>query len=108
MSNHKTPVTELERAGLVAHGLGRQIGKPSQLADVFRQGVAWALSQQPAQLVPLTDELAAERERFCAAIKAADDEASDNDYMLDSNNCISVIRGTWNPQWIANNIKEKP
>jgi hypothetical protein len=54
MSNHKTPVTELERAGLVAHGLGRQIGKPSQLADVFRQGVAWALSQQPAQQ-PLSD-----------------------------------------------------
>jgi cell division septum initiation protein DivIVA len=34
---------------------------------------------KPAQPVPLTDELAAERERFCAAIKAADDEASDND-----------------------------
>ena len=46
MSNHKTPVTELERKGLVAHGLGRCIGKPSQLADVFRQGVAWALLKQ--------------------------------------------------------------
>lgn len=41
--------------------------------------------------------VAAERERLCAAIKAADDKASESDYMLDSNDCISVIRGTWNP-----------
>ena len=41
--------------------------------------------------------LAAERERLCAAIKAADDKASEGDYMLDSDDCISVIRGTWNP-----------
>lgn len=31
MSNHKTPLTEIEREGLIAHGLGRYIGKPSQL-----------------------------------------------------------------------------
>jgi hypothetical protein len=37
----------------------------------------------------------AEREDQCALIKAADDAAADNDYMLDSNDCISVIRGTW-------------
>jgi hypothetical protein len=43
MSNHKTPLTELERTGLIVHGLKDSIGKPSQLADVFRQGVAWAL-----------------------------------------------------------------
>jgi hypothetical protein len=41
---------------------------------------------------------AAERERLCAAIKAADDKASEGDYMLDSDDCISVIRGTWNPE----------
>lgn len=40
MSMHKTPLTEIERAGLQAHGL--DIGTPSQLSDVFRQGVAWA------------------------------------------------------------------
>ena len=34
-------------------------------------------------------------EALCARIKAADDAAADNDYMLDSNDCISVIRGTW-------------
>jgi hypothetical protein len=44
VSNHKTPLTDLERKGLEAHGLGRHIGQPSQLADVFRQGVAWALA----------------------------------------------------------------
>ena len=32
---------------------------------------------------------------MCAAIKAADDEANDGDYMLSSDDCISVIRGTW-------------
>jgi hypothetical protein len=37
--------------------------------------------------------------RLGAAIKAADDKASEHDYMLDSDDCIKVIRGTWNPQW---------
>jgi hypothetical protein len=38
----------------------------------------------------------AERERLCAAIKAADDKAVDeHEYMLTSNDCISVIQGTW-------------
>jgi hypothetical protein len=40
---------------------------------------------------------AAERDRLCEAIKAADDKASESDYMLDSDDCIRVIRGTWNP-----------
>jgi hypothetical protein len=43
MSNHKTPLTDLERDGLIAHGLGRDIGRPSQAADIFRQGINWAL-----------------------------------------------------------------
>ncbi len=34
-------------------------------------------------------------EDLCARIKAADDAAADGDYMLDSNDCISVLRGTW-------------
>jgi hypothetical protein len=37
---HKIPLTELERSGLKAHGL--DIGTPSQLSDVFRQGMKWA------------------------------------------------------------------
>ena len=44
MSNHKTPLTVLEHDGLVAHGLGHYIGKPSQAADIFRQGVNWAMA----------------------------------------------------------------
>ena len=45
MSMHKIPLTELEEAGLLAHGLmknGESL-KPSQLADAFRHGIAWAL-----------------------------------------------------------------
>ena len=38
---------------------------------------------------------AAERERICAAIKAEDDYMVDRDYMLDSDDCISVARGQW-------------
>lgn len=43
MSMHKIELTEIERTGLEAHGL--KTDKPSQLSDVFRQGVAWALEQ---------------------------------------------------------------
>lgn len=42
MSMHRKPLTELEEEGLYAHGL--IVGTPSQLSDAFRQGVAWALS----------------------------------------------------------------
>lgn len=41
MSMHRIPLTDLERRGLEAHGL--EIGTPSQLSDVFRQGMAYAL-----------------------------------------------------------------
>jgi hypothetical protein len=34
-------------------------------------------------------------DEICERIKAADDKASEGDYMLDSDDCISVIRGTW-------------
>ncbi len=43
------------------------------------------------------EEVLRDREQLCAAIKAADDKASEGDYMLDSDDCISVIRGTWHP-----------
>ena len=39
MSMHKIPLTKIEEDGLQNHGL--DIGKPSQLSDAFRQGVAW-------------------------------------------------------------------
>jgi cell shape-determining protein MreC len=47
MSNHKTPCSPFEIAGLEAHGLGDKIDKPSQLVDSFRQGIAWALNNNP-------------------------------------------------------------
>ena len=40
MSMHKIPLTKMEEAGLVAHGL--PVNTPSQLSDAFRQGIAWA------------------------------------------------------------------
>ena len=40
MSMHLKPMTPEEESGLRAHGL--PVGTPSQLADAFRFGVAWA------------------------------------------------------------------
>ena len=50
MSMHRIPLTDTEREGLKAHGLGRDIGKPSQLADCFRQGVKWGQGQERSRL----------------------------------------------------------
>lgn len=49
MSMHRIPLTQLEHDGLSAHGL--DIGTPSQLSDVFRQGVAFALDATEAARV---------------------------------------------------------
>ena len=57
MSMHAVPLTPTEEAGFRAHGLQRHIGKPSQLADVFRQGIAWG---EAAERKAFADELAAE------------------------------------------------
>lgn len=40
MSMHRIPLTDIEKAGLIAHGL--PIGNPSQVSDAFRQGIQWA------------------------------------------------------------------
>jgi len=45
--------------------------------------------------------------RMCARIKAADDAAADNGYMLDSQDCIAVLRGTWHGP-LANDCPPKP
>lgn len=69
MSMHKIPLTKIEEDGLRAHGL--DIGTPSQLSDVFRQGIAWAQNyaalQQPAAIEQHGDDLAVDR--FAAAMK---------------------------------------
>lgn len=44
MSMHKKPATPLEVAGLGLHGL--PVGEPSQLADVFRQGLAYGVAAE--------------------------------------------------------------
>jgi len=41
MSMHKIELTEVERIGLINHGLA--VGTPSQLSDCFRLGMKWAL-----------------------------------------------------------------
>lgn len=43
----------------------------------------------------------------CARIKAADDAAADNDYMLDSDDCIQVLRGEWKGP-LRNDYPQKP
>ena len=44
----------------------------------------------------LEDAARSERERICAAIKAEDDYCVDQgDYMLDSDDCIKIVRGEW-------------
>ena len=57
MSMHRIPLTELERAGLINHGL--DVGKPSQLSDAFRHGMKWALDNVKAvsQWVPVSERL---------------------------------------------------
>ena len=57
MSMHRIPLTELERVGLTNHGL--PIGNPSQLSDVFRHGVKWALDNVKAvsQWIPVSEQM---------------------------------------------------
>lgn len=44
----------------------------------------------------LEDAARLERERICAAIQAEDDYCVDQgDYMLDSDDCIKIVRGEW-------------
>lgn len=61
----------------------------NSVAD-FRLGYMAALAAAPAPQAQPVDI-----EALCARIKAADDAAAEGDYMLDSDDCISVIRGTW-------------
>ena len=51
----------------------------------------------------LEDAARLERERICAAIKAEDDYCVEHgDYMLDSDDCIKIVRGEWTrPEFAA-------
>ena len=49
-----------------------------------------------AQVAPVDADVRLERERLCAAIKAEDDYCVEHgDYMLDSDDCIKIVRGEW-------------
>ena len=70
----------------------------------YREDWAAMLAAAPAQPVAeqanadsvQEDAARLERERICAAIKAEDDYCVDNgDYMLDSDDCIKIVRGEW-------------
>lgn len=52
MSMHTIPLFPMEEEGLKAHGL--DIGTPSQLSDVFRQGIHWAIGSKARRIHPDT------------------------------------------------------
>ena len=55
MSMHRIPLTELERAGLINHGLAA--GNPSQLSDAFRHGMKWATDNSVIKWIPVSERL---------------------------------------------------
>ncbi len=82
--------------GVVARGLESrldvwQVNMPSGIRQdllLGRSNVQWVVDLCNAAV-------SAERERLCVAIKAADDKASEGDYMLTSDDCARVVCGTW-------------
>lgn len=104
-----TPWSEVEVEGLrlrsVSQILIQEIGAagPENAEDSARRacGVIRRQADQivsaDARIAELEAALLAERERICAAIKATDDAASACDYMLDSDDCIAVVRGELGP-----------
>ena len=58
----------------------------------------WAVASMEKMKVTAQVDRQALIEELCAKIKAADDKALDEaNYMLDSNDCIKVLRGEWQP-----------
>lgn len=100
MSMHKKPLTAIEESGLRSHGL--DIGTPSQLSDVFRQGVAWALSQAKGDPVGSFDkhmeymQRNIELEKEITQLKAAKAELyeSFSDAVTDAK-CFLATDGGW-------------
>ena len=72
-----------------------------RLRVIAKEAAEYATKHQ-TEVLRLQAQLAAAQgqdllEVMCARIKAADDAMADGNYMLDSDDCISVIRGTWKP-----------
>ncbi len=57
MSMHEKPLTVIEETGLIAHGFGRDIGRPSMAADIFRCGVAWGQSSKEEKIADIEKEI---------------------------------------------------
>lgn len=94
MLNQKKRIAELEaicdeqQAGI--DRLRAQLAAAQQEVQDATQPAAQGMDAEIQQAVE------AERERICAAIKAEDDHCVDQgDYMLDSNDCIEIVRGKW-------------
>jgi len=67
-----------------------------RVEPAFREGMGFVpIHTHPAAAQPSRSEVL---EEACAAIKDEDDRQADNDYMLDSDDCIKVIRA----------LKDKP
>jgi hypothetical protein len=80
MSMHKIPLTLVEEAGLRAHGLHRGIGTPSQLADVFRQGVAWGqAAERKACTATSVGALVQERDKLRRLLNRLLEEVGEHD-----------------------------
>ena len=68
----------------------------SYLNDACAELEALIVTTQQGIEAEIQQAVEAERERICAAIKAEDDHCVDQgDYMLDSNDCIKIVRGKW-------------
>lgn len=72
-------------------------GKSLYTADQMRAYVDADRATRPAPpAMDGGDAARLERERICAAIKAEDDYCVDHgNYMLDSDDCIKIVRGEW-------------
>jgi len=94
-------VNELRDIAIEFHGA-------QQLRERIAQVVVPALKAKSADSV-LEDAARLERERICAAIKAEDDYCVENgDYMLDSNDCINIVRAKWvRPDYLADAARKQ-
>ena len=57
MSTHNKPLTIQEEVGLILHGFGKSIGKPSMCVDLFRFAMVWATTSVEEQIFSIKDAL---------------------------------------------------
>jgi hypothetical protein len=97
----------LEQCRLNGMGAERELALMARVREL--EGVCAGM-KEPAAVVSSPKLYSSENEileALCARIKAADDAAADNGYMLDANDCISVLKGTWSGP-LANDCPPKP